>query len=58
MVWTGISTVLLGFITVALEPFTSDMVEVILRITQIGLCFVLATLLFAIIYKQIPDLTI
>jgi membrane protein len=58
MVWTGFSTVLLGFITFALEPFASEMVEVILRITQIGLSFVLATLLFAIIYKQIPDLTI
>ena len=58
MVWTGISTVLLGFITLTLEPFASDMVEIVLRITQIVLSFILATLLFAVIYKQIPDLTI
>ena len=58
MVWTGISAVLFGFITFALASFASDVVEVILRITQIGLSFGLATLLFAIIYKQIPDLSI
>jgi membrane protein len=58
MVWTGISTILLSFITLALEPFASNTVEVVLRLTQIGLSFVLATLLFAVIYKQIPDLVV
>ena len=58
MVWTGISAVLFGFITFAFASFASDVVEVILRITQIGLSFGLAVLLFAVIYKQIPDLSI
>lgn len=58
MLWTGLSTVLLSFISFALEPFTSTTIEVFLRLTQIGLSFVLATLLFAVIYKQIPDLAI
>jgi membrane protein len=58
MVWTGVSAVLFGFITFALESFASNLVEVVLRITQIGLSFVLSTLLFAVIYKQIPDLAI
>jgi membrane protein len=55
MVWTAFSTVLLSFITVTLGPLTANATEIILRITQIGLSFVLATLLFAVIYKQIPD---
>lgn len=58
MIWTGISTVLLSFITLALDPFASNLIGAILRITHIGLSFILATLLFAIIYKQIPDLAI
>lgn len=58
MFWTGISTVLISFISFALEPFTSTAIEVVIRLTQIVLSFVLATLLFAVIYKQIPDLYI
>jgi membrane protein len=58
MVWTGVSAVLFGFITFALEYFASNIVEVVLRTTQIGLSFVLSTILFAVIYKQIPDLAI
>ncbi len=58
IVWTGLSTVLLGFIAFALEPFASGVVEVVLRVTQIVLSFVLSTILFAVIYKQIPDVPI
>ena len=56
MVWTGFSTVLLSFISLALEPFSLNVVEPILRITQIGLSFILSTILFAVIYKEVPDL--
>ena len=56
--WTGISIMLLGFITAVLEPFSSNIGELILRIIQIVLSFILATLLFAVIYKQVPDLPI
>lgn len=58
MVWTGITTVLLDLLTFALNPLTSSAVSIILRLAQIGLSFALATLLFAIMYKQIPDLPI
>ena len=58
MIWTGITIVLLDFIAVALVPLASSMVSVLLRITQVGLSFGLATLLFAFMYKQIPDLSI
>ncbi|MEJ2271381.1 MAG: YihY/virulence factor BrkB family protein [Candidatus Bathyarchaeota archaeon] len=57
MVWTGFSTVLLGFISLALEPFSS-IVEPVLRIIQIGLSFILSTVLLAIIYKEVPDLDV
>ena len=58
MIWTGITIVLLDFIAVALVPLASSRVSVLLRITQVGLSFGLATLLFAFMYKQIPDLSI
>jgi membrane protein len=58
MVWTGITAVLLRILTYALNPLSSTTVTVTLRITQFGLSFVLATLLFAVIYKEIPDLAI
>ena len=58
MIWTGFSTVLLGFISLALESFSSNIVEPVLRVTQIGLSFILATALFAVIYKEVPDLVV
>ena len=58
MVWTGITTVLLGLISFALGPLASSAFSAILRVAQLGLSFALATLLFAVIYKQIPDLPI
>jgi membrane protein len=58
IVWTGITTVLLSLLSFALDPLSSIVISVILRLAQIGLSLVLATLLFAIMYKQIPDLAI
>jgi membrane protein len=58
MVWTGITTVLLDFITLAFVPFASSTVSVLLQIIQISLSFALATILFAFMYKRIPDLPI
>jgi membrane protein len=58
MLWTGITTFLLEFITLALVPLISSSFSVFLRIIQIALSFVLATILFAVMYRQIPDLPI
>jgi len=58
MVWTGITTVLLDFITLVFVPFASSTVSVLLQIIQISLSFALATILFAFMYKRIPDLPI
>jgi membrane protein len=58
MIWTGITTFLLEFITLALVPLISSNFSVFLRIIQIVLSFFLATILFAVMYRQIPDLPI
>jgi len=58
IIWTILTTVLTDFIGVVLYPFASDIISIILPITQIGLSFALASLLFAIIYKQIPEVPI
>ena len=58
IIWTILTTLLTGFMSAILYPFASDIISIILRITQIGLSFALASLLFAIVYKQIPDVTI
>ena len=58
MVWTGFTTVMFDFITSLLVPFTSTIIGVFLQIIQIILSFALATLLFAFIYKYVPDLPI
>lgn len=58
IIWTILTTVLTDFIGVVLYPFASDTISIILPITQIGLSFALASLLFAIVYKQIPEVPI
>ena len=58
IVWTGITTVLLDFITNLLITLASSTVSIFVQITQIFLSFGLSTLLFAILYKYIPDLSI
>lgn len=57
IIWTGITTVLLDFITSLLIPLASNVISIFLQIIQLTLSFGLATLLFAIMYKYIPDLS-
>ncbi len=53
--WSGLTTLLFNSISISLEPFIGDLVSISLGIAQVGLAFVLAALLFAIIYKIVPD---
>ena len=55
IVWTGIITILFGYISFALEPLIGNSASVVLSIIHIVVSFTIATLLFAIMYKQIPD---
>jgi membrane protein len=58
LVWTGITTVLLDFITFTFVPLASTTVSFLLQIIQMILSFALATMLFAFMYKRIPDLPV
>ena len=58
VVWTGITTFLLDFITFTLIPFASNTILVLVQIIQFILSLVLATLLFMIMYKYIPNRSI
>jgi len=58
IVWTGITTFLLDFITLTFVPFASNTIFVLIQIIQFILSQVLATLLFMIIYKYIPNRSI
>jgi membrane protein len=51
--WTGIITVIFG--ALKLLPITSVFTAVFLALAQIILSFAVATLLFAVIYKMIPE---
>ena len=55
IIWTGITAVLLNYITSLLNPLASNTIPILIQTTHIILSFGLATLLFAIMYKQIPD---
>ncbi|NHJ32502.1 MAG: hypothetical protein FK732_06540 [Asgard group archaeon] len=58
MVWTGITTILLDSIILSFLPLVTNTVSVFLQITQIIFSFGLSTLLFALMYKRIPELPI
>ena len=58
IIWTGITAVLIDLITTIIVPFASNAVSLFVQTAQIVLSFGLGTLLFAIIFKQIPDLPI
>ena len=58
IVWTGITTFLLDFITISLIPLASNTILVLLQVVQFILSLALATLLFMIMYKYIPNLSI
>lgn len=53
--WFWLITLLFNAISTSIKPFIGNIAITILGITQIGLSFILATLLFAIIYKIVPD---
>jgi membrane protein len=58
IVWTGITTFLLDFITITLIPLASNTILILLQVVQFILSLALATLLFMIMYKYIPNLSI
>ena len=58
VVWTGVTSILFNYVNILLEPLTGNLTSFLLRIGQIVLSFGLATLLFAVVFKQIPDVKI
>ena len=57
IVWTGFTTSVINFISFIL-PLASNTTLIFIGIAQFILSFLLVTLLFMIIYKYIPDLSI
>ena len=55
MVWTVITTFLLDSITYLLVPVVSNAIYILVQVSQLALSFALATLVFAIMYKYIPE---
>ncbi|WGM88928.1 MAG: YihY/virulence factor BrkB family protein [Candidatus Bathyarchaeota archaeon] len=55
MAWTGITTFLLESITYLLVPVVSNAIYALIQVTQLILSFGLATLVFAVMYKYIPE---
>jgi len=58
IVWTGVTSILFNYVNILFEPLTGNLTSFILRIGQIVLSFGLATLLFAVVFKQLPDVKI
>jgi membrane protein len=56
--WTGFSTVFFSAAVFVLEPVLGGFASIFLRTAHIVLSFALGTLLFAIIFKQLPDTAI
>ena len=55
MAWTAITTFLLESITYLLIPVVSNTLYIIVQVAQLILSFVLATLVFSVMYKYIPE---
>ena len=55
IIWTGITTAISSTIGSAIVPLTGRVTSLFLRILQIVLSFILATVLFALIYREVPD---
>jgi membrane protein len=55
MVWTGITTFLLESITYLLVPVVSNAICILVQVVQLVLSFALATVVFAVMYKYIPE---
>ena len=58
VVWTTFSSVLFSASVLALSPVLGGFAAVFLRILEVVLSFGLGTLLFAIIFKQLPDVSV
>ncbi len=58
VIWTVVSVVLFNYFGTTLEPLAGNLTPLILRIVQIVLSFVLATLLFVLIFMNVPDVKI
>jgi membrane protein len=58
VIWTGISTFLLESITILLVPIASNLISILIQVFQLILSFGLATFLFAVMYKYIPEVQI
>ena len=55
MAWTAITTFLLESITYLLVPVVSNAIYILVQVAQLVLSFALATVVFAIMYKYIPE---
>ncbi len=55
MVWTAITTFLLESITYLLVPVVSNAIYILVQVAQLVLSFALATVVFAVMYKYIPE---
>jgi membrane protein len=55
MAWTAITTFLLESITFLLFPVVSNAVYILVQVAQLVLSFSLATVVFAVMYKYIPE---
>jgi membrane protein len=53
--WTGIMTVISSSVGSVIIPLTGGLTSLFLRILQIVLSFILAMILFAIIYREVPE---
>ena len=58
VLWTGISTFMLEAITQFLVPIVSEVASFLIQVLKLILSFGLATLLFAVMYKYIPEVKI
>ena len=58
IIWTGITTSVIDFISLVLLPWASSTTLIFIEIVQFILSFLLVTLLFMIIYKYVPDWSI
>ena len=58
IIWTGITTSVIDFISLVLLPLASSTTLIFVEIVQFILSFLLVTLLFMIIYKHVPDCSI
>jgi membrane protein len=56
--WTGLTTVFFAIANFILEPITGGITPLFINVSQIALSFGLASFLFAIIYKKLPDTSV